>query len=184
MVRNQGRVTRFVVMAMLQAVRAESLGLPHDSALSWGLNRAIFYAAAKRGFREPPTKAGEEPAKPAAAPPPELFRLGNDEAYRDPTSKQVRFVIGDQVQTAADFERQVASRFGTKENFRAAWDEAARIVGSFDRATLESQRGFYAEVYKPKRDELSDSWTQKYSPAPKKPTRPPLRSSDRGPLLR
>jgi len=61
----------------------------------------------------------------------------------------------------------VESRFGTKENFRAAWEEAVRIVGSFDRATLESRRGFYEEVYKPRRDELSDSWTQKYSQPPK-----------------
>ena len=65
MVRNQGRVTRFVVMAMLQAARAESLGLPHDSALSWGLNRAIFFAAAKQGFREASSKIGEEAGKPS-----------------------------------------------------------------------------------------------------------------------
>lgn len=168
MVRNQGRVTRFVVMAVLQAVRAESLGLPHESALSWGLNRAIFYAAAKQGFREPPTKAGEEPGRSAETPSRELYRLGDDEAYRDPTSTTIMFAIGDQVQTPADFERQVASRFGTKENFRAAWAEAVRIVGSFDHATLESRNGFYAEVYRPRRDELSDFWTQKYSPPPKK----------------
>ena len=167
MVRNQGRVTRFVVMALLQAVRAESLGLPHESALSWGLNRAIFYAAAKRGFREPPAKPGEEPSGPAESPSRELFRLGDDEAYRDLSSQQILFAIGDQVQTPGDFERQVASRFGTKENFRAAWGEATRIIGSFDRATLESRNGFYSEVYRPRRDELSDAWTQKYSPPPK-----------------
>lgn len=170
MVRNQGRVTRFVVMAVLQAARAESLGLPHDSALSWGLNRAIFYAAAKRGFREPPATTSEEPGKAVETPSRELYRLGDDEAYRDPTSKEVVFAIGDQVQTAADFDRQVVSRFGTKENFRAAWEEAVRIVGSFDRSTLASRNGFYSEVYRPRRDELSDSWTQRYSPAPK--TRP------------
>ena len=171
MVRNQGRVTRFVVMAVLQAVRAESLGLPHDSALSWGLNRAIFYAAAKQGFREAAPKAGEKPGKPAEAPRPELYRLGDDEAYRDPNAKQITFAIGGQSQTVQDFERSVASRFGTKENFRAAWDEAVRIVDGFDRPTLESRRRFYEEVYKPRRDELSDSWTQEYSPAPKKSAR-------------
>jgi len=167
MVRNQGRVTRFVVMAVLQAARAESLGLPHDSALSWGLNRAIFYAAAKQGFREPGPKVGEEPRKPADAVAPELYRLGEDEAYRDPGAKSITFTIGGQPQTVKDFEHSVASRFGTPENFRAAWDDAVRIVASFDRATLESRQGFYAEVYKPRRDDLSDSWTQKYSPLPK-----------------
>lgn len=167
MVRNQGRVTRFVVMAVLQAVRARSLGLPHDSALSWGLNRAIFYAAAKQGFREPPATSGTETSKPAEPPSRELFRLGNDEAYRDLTVKDIRFAIGGEVQTPEKFEQQVASRFGTKENFQTAWEEATRIVEGFDRATLESRQRFYEDVYKPRRDELSDLWTQKYSPAPK-----------------
>lgn len=40
-------------MATLQATRAFVLGLPLDISLSWGLNRAIFYAAAKRGFKKP-----------------------------------------------------------------------------------------------------------------------------------
>ncbi|MFZ1023573.1 MAG: hypothetical protein WAN87_05510 [Thermoplasmata archaeon] len=168
MVRNQGRVTRFVVMAVLQAARAQSLGLPHDSALSWGLNRAIFYAAAKQGFRQAPAKTGEASGKPATAPPPEWYRLGEDEAYRDPNASQLTFAIGGEAQTVERFETQVASRFGTKENFRAAWDEAMHIVGEFDRATLESRPRFYEEVYKPRRDELSDSWTQRYSPPPKK----------------
>ena len=42
---------RFQVMATLQAARAYVLGLPVASAKSFGLNRAIFYAAAKRGFK-------------------------------------------------------------------------------------------------------------------------------------
>jgi hypothetical protein len=168
MVRNQGRVTRFVVMAVLQAARAESLGLSHDSALSWGLNRAIFYAAAKRGFRQAPPTEGAEPGKPVETPSPEVYQLGEDEAYRDPTAKELVFMIGGEAQTVEKFERQVASRFGTKQNFRAAWSEAAQIVGEFERGTLASPQRFYGEVYKPRRDELSDSWTQKYSPEPKK----------------
>jgi hypothetical protein len=166
MVRNQGRVTRFVVMAVLQAARAELLGLPHNAAVSWGLNRAIFYAAAKRGFKEGPSKEGAEAGKPPEAPSRELYHLGEDEAYRDLNAKQLTFVIGDQSQTAKDFERQVESRFGTGDNFRAAWNEAVRIVGSYDRSTLESRQRFYEEVYKPRRDDLSDSWTARYSPAP------------------
>ncbi|MGA8536380.1 MAG: hypothetical protein WB789_03180 [Thermoplasmata archaeon] len=167
MVRNRGRVTRFVVMAMLQAARARALGLANDSAFSWGLNRAIFYAAAKRGFKQAASIADEESGKPTERVSPDVYRLGDDQAYRDPAAKTLTFTIGGQSQTADAFERQVASRFGTKENFRAAWKVAERIVGSFDRATLESPRRFYEEVYKPKRDELSDSWTQEYSPAPK-----------------
>lgn len=42
------RVSRFQVMAVLQAARASVLGLDLEEAKSWGLNRAMFYAAAKR----------------------------------------------------------------------------------------------------------------------------------------
>jgi hypothetical protein len=174
MVRNQGRVTRFVVMATLQAARAQSLGLSRDSAYSWGLNRAIFYAAAKRGFSQSASATVESSAGSTEGPRRESFRLGEEEAYRDLNAKELTFTIGEEAQTAEMFERQVISRFGTTENFRTAWDEAVRIVGGHDRATLESQRGFYEDVYKPRRDELSDSWTQRFSPPPKTkaPTKP------------
>jgi hypothetical protein len=167
MVRNAGRVTRFVVMAVLQAARARSLGLSEASAFSWGLNRAVFYAAAKQGFGQ---------SSPAGAPAPEatqrvttgeVFRLGQDEAFRSPNSKELVFTIGGEDQTPEKFEKAVVSRFGTRENFRTAWEEAVRIIAEFDRATLESPRGFYNDVYRPRRDELSDLWTQKFSPPPK-----------------
>ena len=163
MVRNQGRVTRFVVMAMLQAARARSLGLPEPASFSWGLNRAIFLAAAKRGFRGggPPDSGGgsgtERPAR-------ELYRLGDDEAMRSPRHSETVFTIGDKDQTAEEFERAVEARFGTRENFRQAWEQALSIVGGFDRAVLESRRRFYEEVYRPRRDQLSDEWTRTYSP--------------------
>jgi len=167
MVRNQGRVTRFVVMAVLQAARAQVLGLPRDSAYSWGLNRAIFYAAAKRGMQPP--KSSLEASQVASTIPParNVYLLGDEEAFRDPESSKIMFKIGDRAQTVDDFEKQVIARFGMEENFRAAWDEAAHLVGAFDRTTLESRRQFYSEVYKPRRDELSDEWSRKYSPQPK-----------------
>jgi hypothetical protein len=168
MVRNQGRVTRFVVMAMLQAARAFSLGLPRESAYSWGLNRAIFFAAAKRGFKEGGRAEGAATGERSAQAGRPVFRLGSEEAYRDPKANGLVFTIGGESQRSADFERQVSARFGTPENFRSAWEEALRIVHRFDRATLESQRLFYDEVYRPRRDQLSDEWTQKYSPPPEK----------------
>jgi hypothetical protein len=167
MVRNRGRVTRFVVMAMLQAARARSLGLSRDSAYSWGLNRAIFYAAAKRGFRGSPPTTGESAEGTTERPSREVYHLGDEEAFRDPTAKELTFVIGDKDQTVEEFEKAISSRFGTKEQFRAAWDEGIRLVGDFGRGTLESGRRFYDEVYKPRRDDLSDEWTRKYSPTPK-----------------
>jgi hypothetical protein len=167
MVRNQGRVTRFVVMAVLQAARAQTLGLPRDSAYSWGLNRAIFYAAAKSGFRGGSAGSGEPGAGTRSTSTRETYRLGDDEAFRDPKSKELVFTIGEEDQTVAEFERSVIQRFGTKENFHAAWEEALRMVGGVDRAILESRNRFYGEVYKPHRDELSDDWTQRYSPPPR-----------------
>ncbi|HTP54938.1 MAG TPA: hypothetical protein VML94_08300 [Thermoplasmata archaeon] len=171
MVRNQGRVTRFVVMAVLQAARAKTLGLPLDSAYSWGLNRAIFYAAAKRGFsgsapsRDAPSSGGPE------HPVPERFRLGDEEAIRDPSSPELLFTIGGRDQTQQAFEEAVVARFGTPENFRTAWKEALAAIETHDRGALESQRRFYAEVYKPRRDELSDSWSERFSPPPKRSPR-------------
>jgi hypothetical protein len=163
-VRNPGKVTRFVVMAMLQAARARSLGLSEEAAFSWGLNRAIFYAAAKRGFQQGSPTGGEGGAVAKKGPAREVFRLGDEEAFRDPRAGELVFTIGDQDQTVEEFERSVRVRFGTPENFRAAWDEALRVVRGFDRAALESQRRFFDEVYRPRRDELSDRWSEQYSP--------------------
>jgi hypothetical protein len=170
-IRRRGAVTRFVVMAMLQAARAEALGLKRESAYSWGLNRAIFYAAAKRGFRGAPSapEGGPKGAEGALPPQPtrEPYRLGDEEAYRDPTSETLLFIIGEKDQTAADFQKQIAARFGTSQNFRAAWDEAMRIVEGYDRATLESRSRFFNDVYKPRRDELSETWSRVYASGPR-----------------
>jgi len=161
------KINRFTVMAMLQAARAQSLGLPRPAAYSWGLNRAIFYAAAKRGFKGASSGSGSS-SEPSRAPPHqeparELYRLGDDEAYRDPGATELVFRIGDKDQTAAEFERQVAGRFGSKENFQKAWDEAMQLVGTFERPALESRNRFYGEVYKPRRDALVESWAEKFA---------------------
>jgi hypothetical protein len=160
-------IGRFTVMAVLQAARASSLGLERESAYSWGLNRAIFYAAAKRGFRQGSGAPGSGASGTSHRPEePALFRLGGDEAYRDPTRSKLYFTIGGKTQTEVEFERQVGIRFGSPKNFRAAWDEAVQIVAEYDRPTLESPREFYAQVYKPRRDELVASWTQKFAAKP------------------
>src|SRR3954470_13726542 len=43
-------LSEFYIHAILQAARGYQLGLDLDSAKSWGLNRAIFYRAAKNGY--------------------------------------------------------------------------------------------------------------------------------------
>jgi len=167
------RITRFTVMATLQAARARKLGLPEPSAYSWGLNRAIFYAAAKRGFGSSrPAAEGRESAPGPAAE--NLYSLGNDEAYRDPNSKELLFTIGGETQTEEKFRKQVAVRFGRNENFRRAWNEAVETVGAFGEEVLRSGSLFYTQVYKPIRDELVAKWSKEFlgSLPPGVPARP------------
>ena len=151
-------VKRFQIMALLQAARAQVLGLSLESAYSWGLNRAIFIAAAKRGFKggsggEGMGAKGRKTSKAAG-----VYYLGDDMAYKTEKGGVLRFTIGGEVQTKEDFERQVRSRFGG--TFRAAWKEALAYVKTFDKETLLSADGFFREVYRPMRDELAEKWTE------------------------
>jgi hypothetical protein len=153
-------ITRFIVMATLQAARAYVLGMDRDTAYSWGLNRSIFYAAAKRGFKSGYSGRGyagksttgerEEPES--------SFKLGDELAYSEKKDGKQLFVIGGKAQTPSDFERQIVSRFGGK--FQDAWNEAIKIVKEEDKENLLSQRKFYEDVYKPRRDALSKKWSE------------------------
>jgi len=153
-------INRFCVMATLQAARAYLLGLKKDEAYSWGLNRAIFYAAAKRGFKGGSkttsefraAKEREELEKP------DVFRLGNDMAYKEVKDGKLVFTIGGKLQTKEDFDRQIALRFGGK--FPEAWNEAVDLLKHYDKDVLLSQSGFYNEIYKPNRDSLAERWTE------------------------
>jgi len=154
-------IGRFQVMAILQAARAYKLGLELHSAKSWGLNRAIFYAAAKRGFK------GQKPAKRSRSAikehpiteTPEAYHLGSEMAFKAPQEDGLLyFTIGEQVQTEAEFTRQIESRF--QGSFDQAWDEALDYIRTFDESTLLSQSGFFNSVYKPKRDELATKWSK------------------------
>lgn len=157
-------VGRFQVMALLQAARAKALGYPLDEAESFGLIRAIFYAAAKRGFkggtgskhtgeqhvlRETPGRSITRTIQQDA--------LGDEVAYYVEMDGKKRYVMGDEILEPDDFSRQVAERFG--QAFPQAWEQAVHIVGQTDRVTLESQRKFYEDVYKPRRDELAKAWS-------------------------
>lgn len=172
------RITRFTVMAMLQAARASRLGLTRPSAFSWGLNRAIFYAAAKRGFKGGGGPGGGgEGGGPGTSPSPEFFRLGDDEAPRDPSRSEPMFRIGGETQTEDAFLRQVASRFGSDANFRVAWSEAEAIVADVDEPTLRSRSGFFERVYRPRRDELSTKWAAQFGVLGPLPPRGAMRRS-------
>lgn len=153
-------------MATLQAARAFELGLPLKSAKSWGLNRAIFYAAAKRGFKGSPRSGSGAAGPHKAATPLGEYYLGDEKAYTQPGSKDLYFEIGGKAQTEKDFEKQIESRFGGK--FGDAWDDALDYVRQFDPDTLKSGEGFFASVYRPKRDEFAARWTTEAASAPRK----------------
>lgn len=140
-------VGRFQVMALLQAARYYVLKEDLDLAKSFGLNRAIFYAWAKkrgagvrRGTRRGVGKIIER----------EEFeeKIGDEVAFRSPRGW---FVIGGQIQRPMDFDQQIAARFGNW--FKKYWDSALEYVKSFPREVLESQREFYENVYRPVRDD-------------------------------
>ena len=124
------------------------------------MNRAIFYAAAKRGFRgsSPLTeefraakaRVGEEAI--------DLFKLGDEVALKEVKDGKTYFRIGGRIQTEADFARQIESKFGSI--FEHVWEEALRIVRSYDRSILLSQREFYEKVYLPRRDALVKTWNE------------------------
>ncbi len=92
------KVGRFQIMALLQAARAYALGLPLESARSWGLNRAIFIAAAKRGFKGGAgggvTGAGKGTSRDA-----DTYFLGDDMAFKTTGGGVLLFTIGGEVQT-------------------------------------------------------------------------------------
>jgi len=161
------RVGRFQVMAILQAARAQACGLSLDESKSWGLNRAIFYAAAKRGFRAvrakpPPLKisaavVGRRYLKRGAVKE-EVSQLGDEIAYKTKVGDNIYYTIGGETQTPEDYSKQIMLRFGGK--YRQAWEEALELVKKHPKSILLSQNEFFQQVYKPVRDELSEKWTQ------------------------
>ena len=154
-------VGRFQVMAVLQAARAFVLGLETASAKSWGLNRAIFYAAAKRGFKgaKPMKRSRSEVKEKPVHETPEAYHLGSEIAFKAPHQEDpLYFTIGGKVQTEEEFHRQIESRFGA--TFDQAWEEALEYVRSFEEPTLLSQSAFFNAVYKPRRDELATKWSK------------------------
>jgi hypothetical protein len=147
-------------MALLQAARANVLGFQTELAFSWGLNRAIFYAAAKRGFKRRPEYA-PRPSEVVKQKPvletKEVYYLGDEMAYKKEVGDKTYFTIGGEAQTSEGFEKQIENRFGP--SFERAWAEAIDLMNQFDKETLLSQRLFYERVYKPKRDELAKKWS-------------------------
>ena len=145
-------------MTLLQAARAHILGLPLESAHSWGLNRAIFIAAAKRGFNGGSGAGGWDTGSRGSSKQKNTYFLGDDMAFKTEKDGVLLFTIGGKVQTEAEFDKRVRSRFGP--TFPAAWQEALAYVKGFDKGVLLSSEEFFKVVYKPARDTMAEEWTE------------------------
>jgi hypothetical protein len=144
-------------MALLQAARALTLGLPLESAYSWGLNRATFIAAAKRGFKAG-SGSGKGSGEKGTSKGKNTYFLGDDMAFMTKKNGVTLFTFGGKVQTKEEFDKRVRARFG--DTFPAAWKEALAYIKSFDKDVLLSTDDFFRTVYKPVRDELAEKWTE------------------------
>ncbi len=145
------RLGRFQVMGLLQAARYYIVTGNLERAKSFGLNRAIFYAWAKRRGRSrlrQTRTTGRMPTVPVEERRAE--QLGNEKAF---VSTGGWFAMGDTEQTPADYDRQIAGRIEAAAiRYEDAWAAAIKYVDGFTRETLLDQQGFYAEVYRRVRD--------------------------------
>jgi hypothetical protein len=149
----RGKIGRFQVMALLQAARCYILTGEEDKAKSFGLNRAIFYAWAKRrGVAKPPPRrtmpAGQEVARERRQGR-TLVYLGNEGAY---TSEEGWYIIGEESQLPGDYDRQIVSKIDPILPYERAWSSALEYLRVFPKSDLLDQSKFFSEVYKPVRD--------------------------------
>ena len=148
-------IGRFQVMALLQAARYYLLKGDMEKAKSFGLNRAIFYAWAKRSgkpvFHRRRTAGASAPSIPSHAR--EMEALGNENAY---VNEEGFFVIGNEVQRPEDYDREIVRRIEDFVPYEEAWNAAINYLKSFPKDVLMDQRKFYEKVYLPVRDRFAD----------------------------
>ncbi|MEM2940553.1 MAG: hypothetical protein QW304_03260 [Thermoproteota archaeon] len=152
------RLGRFQVMALLQAARCFLLTRDIEKSKSFGLNRAIFYAWAKRRgaeVKKPPSR--REVVKPREKPVEEeknIFYLGNEAAY---LSEEGWLTIGNAKQTPQDYDNQIARKIGGVIPYEEAWRRTLEYLGKFPQEVLLDQQKFFNKVYKPVRDSFIET---------------------------
>ncbi len=153
--RVEQKLGRFQVMALLQAARYFLLTENLDMAKSFGLNRAIFYAWAKRRPRErvPPRRIPLEKKEVAEEEREgrKMVYVGNEGAFVSPRGW---FVIGDTEQTPKDYDRQIARRIDAVIPYEEAWEAALEYLRSQPKQYLLDQQKFFSKVYEPVRDKF------------------------------
>jgi hypothetical protein len=167
----QGKMplSEFYIHAVLQAARGYQLGLDLGSAKSWGLNRAIFYQAAKNGYiqkrgRKAQVSNGGHFFQEKGIQSSKhknfgiLYPVGREKAYAARDSQGgIRFIIGGKPQTPEMFDRQIKKRF---PNFNLVWNESIQLMEIAGLPTLNSASRFHDAVYKRWRERLADSWSK------------------------
>jgi len=151
-VEKKGRVSRFQVMGLLQAARYYLLTGDLERAKSFGLNRAIFYAWAKRHAREIASRrvAASEATRPSAEGREErAVQVGDETAF---VSERGWFVIGGEEQRPEDYDRQIVQHIEGVVPYERAWQAALEYLRGFNREVLLDQQRFFKEVYEPVRD--------------------------------
>ncbi len=147
-------IGRFQVMGLLQAARYYLIYGDMNKAKSFGLNRAIFYAWAKRrgqvasrrlGMGQVSRSKSSVSSKEGAR----LIEAAGEEAFVSPTGY---FTMGGQEQRPEDYDRQIAERINAVIPYEKAWKAALNYLRKFPRNVLTDPRKFYEKVYKPVRD--------------------------------
>ncbi len=150
----RSKIGRFQVMALLQAARYYLLNEDINKAESFGLNRAIFYAWAKRSGGKPRRRYAAGAATPSMPTPSKsIERVGNEAAY---ITESGLFTIGDEVQRPEDYDREIAQRIEPFIPYREAWKASLNYLKTFPKEILLDQRQFYEKVYLPVRDHFDE----------------------------
>ena len=146
-----GRIGRFEVMALLQAVRYYILTGDLSKAMSFGLNRAIFYAWAKHYGRAYSARrlVGVEPGSGIGLGRWKLVRVAGEEV---PQSINGWFIMGGKEQLPEDYLRNVVRKIEPVIPYDLVWESALKYVSMFPKEVIADQRMFFKEVYKPVRD--------------------------------
>ncbi len=150
----RGRIGRFQVMALLQAARYYLLKGDLDKAKSFGLNRAIFYAWAKRSGGRPRRRYAAGASAPSMpAPSRDVEKIGNEAAY---ITESGLFTIGNEVQRPEDYDREIAQRIEPFISYEEAWKAALNYLRTLPKEILLDQRKFYEKAYLPIRDHFEE----------------------------
>ncbi len=149
-------IGRFQVMALLQAARYYKLKGDLERAMSWGLNRAIFYAWAKYYGKERKRYITLEELEQSARKrrTPLKCPNGMTEVLGEcvELGRSGFYSIGGNEQTPREFRRQVIDKISRILKWDDVWRAALEYVSQFPDKVLENPQLFYKLVYEPIRD--------------------------------